>query len=262
MSEINFKKVSFISLGGALIIAGGVVASSALLRSPSLNVKSTSTSRYTSEKTVSVKGVAEREVTSDLGVFEITINCSNKNIPEGYKEINRIYDIVLVRLKNLNIPLDCVEQPNVYYNAVYDSITTKLENNKTETKNIFKHYRFTRECRIVSKDVNTLAIAAQKLNDLISEGIEISVSQPQFFINNPEQYKLELVDSATESAFQRAKTVAEKSGSSLGPLLRGRQGVIQITKVASNETSDYGMYDTTSIKKLMRLVVTLEYSLK
>ena len=107
-----------------------------------------------------------------------------------------------------------------------------------------------------------LETASIKLYDLISQNINIEISSVSYFISDPEQYKLELVDAATKSAYQRARTVADTCGSELGPLLVGRQGVIQITRPASNDTSDYGTYDTSSINKVMRLVMTLEFSLK
>jgi hypothetical protein len=261
MSEINLKKASLLSLGGALIIAGGIVGASAMLRRPALNVNTTRTTKYVGSKTVTVKGVAEKEVVSDLGAFEISIYCNADEIPAGYAEINKINDTLLKKLASLNIPVSAIESQSVNYEKCYKEWTEK-DSQKTITKSVFSHYRFTRSCRIVSSDVSTLANASVKLNDLISEGIEISISDVKFFISNPEQYKLELVDSASASAYQRAKTVAKKSGAELGVLQNARQGVIQITRVASNDTSDYGMYDTSSVKKIMRLVVTLEFSLK
>lgn len=261
MSDVNFKKLSLISLGGAVIITGGIIGASAMLRRPSLNINSTKTSKYESVKTVTVKGVAEKEVIADQGAFSVSIYCKEATIPEGYARINKIGDTFIEKLKTLNIPVTAIENQTVDYQQCYKEKTIK-EGQKITTERIADGFRFTRTYRIVSGDVNALDNAALKLNDLISEGIEISVSDVQYFISNPEQYKLELVDSASASAYQRAKTIAAKSGSELGVLQNARQGVIQITKVASNDTSDYGMYDTSSIRKIMRLVVTLEYSLK
>ena len=45
-------------------------------------------------------------------------------------------------------------------------------------------------------------------------------------------------------------------------LLHSGQLGIQITRPASNDTSDYGTYDTSSINKVMRLVVTLDFALE
>ena len=85
---------------------------------------------------------------------------------------------------------------------------------------------------------------------------------PRYFISNPEQYKLELVNAASASAAQRARTAAHHSGSELGPLMEARQGVIQITAPASTDTSDDGIYNTNSVQKVIRLVMTMKFALK
>jgi hypothetical protein len=92
--------------------------------------------------------------------------------------------------------------------------------------------------------------------------IDISVSNPEFYINDLEQYKLELVNLASASAAERAKVAASQSGSNLGPLMTARQGVIQIPEPACNDTSDYGVYNTSSVTKVIRLVMTMTFSLK
>ena len=101
-----------------------------------------------------------------------------------------------------------------------------------------------------------------KIHELAAQGMNVSVGTPQYFINNPEQYKLELVNAASASAAQRARTAAQHSGSALGALMEARQGVIQITAPASTETSDYGVYDTKSVQKVIRLVMTMKFALK
>ena len=101
-----------------------------------------------------------------------------------------------------------------------------------------------------------------KIYELTARKQDVSVTDPQYYISNPEQYKLALVNEASASAAERARTAARQSGSELGPLMTARQGVIQITRPASNDTSDYGMYDTSSVQKVIRLVMTMEFALK
>ena len=60
----------------------------------------------------------------------------------------------------------------------------------------------------------------------------------------------------------QSQFAAQHSGCKLGPLMVARQGVIQITAPASNETSDYGVYNTTTPQKVIRLVMTMEFELK
>ena len=267
MAEFNFKKLSLLVLGGSLVVAGGVVGASALLRSPAINLKSdtTTTNTVATEKTITVKGVAEKEIISDMGSMDIYIyfNAKNKEtgITDGYKQIKENYAAMLDQLKKIGLSEKDLENIRIDYEQVDKYVSVK-EGDKTISKSEFQHYRFSCRCRIVSSDVKAVEKASVELYNLIENGIEITLGNPQFFVNDLEQYKLELVDSATASAYQRAETLASKSGAQLGPLLTARQGVIQITRTASNETSDYGVYDTTSIKKVMRLVVTSEFSLK
>ena len=258
MAECN-KKTVFAAIGGAIILAGGVIGSSALLSRPSVNLQKTS--KFSTEKTIKVKGVAEKNIVSDLGAFYVSISCKSSDIPEGYKELNRISGILRKAFADLDISGEEIQNESISHSAIYKDNTIK-ENNKTVTSKVFSHYDFTRSCRIVSGNVKKLETASIKLYDLISQNINIEISSVSYFISDPEQYKLELVDAATKSAYQRARTVADTCGSELGPLLVGRQGVIQITRPASNDTSDYGTYDTSSINKVMRLVMTLEFSLK
>ena len=253
------RRISLLIIGGAVVLAAGAVGSAALLSRPALKLKTTKT--VATEKTIKVKGVAEKEIISDLGALSVEIKCTSSEIPAGYTELNRINSLLMKKMQELGIKEGNIQSPSVKYNPVFKDISAK-DGNKVVTRSVFSHYLFTRSYRIVTTDVQTIQNASLKLYDLVSQGVNIDIDDVQYFINNPEQYKLALVDEASKSAYQRAKIVAETCGSQLGALLVARQGVIQINKPASNETSDYGTYDTSSIKKVMRLVVTLEFALK
>lgn len=266
-TESKGKKIPFLALGGSIIIAGGLLGASAMLRTPAINLKSdtSNTNTYATEKTIKVKGVAEKEIMSDMGSMEIVIYCNAKNqetgISDGYKKIKADQKKVEDMLASIGIPKECIENVRINYEEVTKYITI-TEEKKSISKSEFQYYRYSCSFRIVSTNVKAIEKASSELYNLIGDGVEIVLGNPQYFVSDLEQYKLELVNAATASAYQRAETLATKSGAELGPLLVARQGVIQITRTASNETSDYGVYDTTSIKKVMRLVVTSEFSLK
>ncbi len=254
---MDVKKFSLLTVGCVLLLTGGVVASAALLSRFALNIKSSDER----EKTVTVKGVGEKNIIADLGAFECEISCTAKDIPSGYLEINRINKILHAKLHELKISKEWIENEFMQYHPVYKTVRIK-ENTRESTQEVFSHYHFEKSFRIRSNDVKTLENAALQLYSLSGGGINIKISSVEYYISNPEQYKLELVDMATKSAWQRANTVASTCGAQLGKLITARQGVIQITRPASNDTSDYGMYDTRTINKVMRLVVTLVFSLE
>lgn len=259
MLELNKNAKFFLAGGAVIVVAGSIIAAAALISRPALELKKTSST--STEKIIKVKGVAEKKIVSDLGAFDILISCNSKDIPSGYKELNRIDALLLDKLTELGIKSENIQNPSIAYSTVFRDISAK-DGNKIITRSVFSHYRFVKRCRVISNDVKSIENASVKLYDLVTQGVDLEISGIQFFVSDLEQYKLELVDAATKSAFQRAQKVAVTSGAELGELILARQGVIQITRPASDDTSDYGVYDTRTIDKVMRLVVTLEYSLK
>lgn len=84
---------------------------------------------------------------------------------------------------------------------------------------------------------------------------------PDYFVSDLESIKFRLVEEATKNGKSRAELMASSSGQSLGSLVSAQQGVIQITKKNSSETSSWGVYDTETIDKVVKLVVTLEFEI-
>ncbi len=89
-----------------------------------------------------------------------------------------------------------------------------------------------------------------------------SVEGPSFFVNKLEVVKVDLVRKATGNGKTRAIEMAKSAGDKLGRLVSARQGIVQITKMNSSETSDWGMYDTQTIDKVAKLAVTLEFEIE
>ncbi len=67
---------------------------------------------------------------------------------------------------------------------------------------------------------------------------------------------------ATEDGYRRALALAEGSKGKVGALISAQQGVFQITEQHSTDTSGYGEYDTSTIEKTAKAVVTLEYAIE
>ena len=58
----------------------------------------------------------------------------------------------------------------------------------------------------------------------------------------------------------RAQQIAQNTGSSVGSVRTARMGVLQITPADSNEVSDSGMNDTTSLWKDITAVVNIGFA--
>lgn len=239
----------------ALALTVGIVASAWQLSRFMLRIQ------RTTEKTITVKGVAERTVHADLGAFTCSVSVKAPTVEAGYADLTAATRQLRSKLETLGFLPGEIEEENIDYSTVYKTVKTR-ENGRETSTDTFDYYLFVDTLRIRSTRVEVIAQNVMRLYELAAQKVDISVSRPEYYINNPERYKLALVDEASAAAAQRAAIVAKQCGSRLGALLTARQGVIQITRPASNDTADCGVYDTTSVDKVMRLVMTLDFALQ
>ena len=251
------KSVAVTAVSLAVIaLTAGIVISSFMLSRFMLRIQ------HASEKKITVKGVAEKLVTSDLAAFTCSVSARGQDRASGFKNLEANKKILLAKLDSLGFTEAMRESESISCDAHYRTVKTKDAKGKETSNSYFSHYELSYSLRVRTENVHLVSRNLLKLHELAVQGLNVTVGTPQYFINNPEQYKLELVNAASASAAQRARTAAGHSGSELGPLMEARQGVIQITAPASNETSDYGMYDTGSVQKVIRLVMTMKFALK
>ncbi|MPM66964.1 hypothetical protein SDC9_113878 [bioreactor metagenome] len=248
-------RTPMILISCVLALTLGVVASSWMLSRFMLRIQ------HTTEKIITVKGVAERTVRADLGTFSCTVSVKSTVLENGYAGLAAATRMLRGKLAELGFNPDEIEDDSIDCSSVSKTVKIR-ENGKETSTDVFDYYLFIHTLRVRTARVDVMAQNAFKIYDLAAQKINISVTRPEYYISAPEQYKLELVDEASAAAAQRAATVAQKCGSRLGALLTARQGVIQITRPASNDTTDYGVYDTTSVDKVMRLVMTMDFALK
>ena len=73
---------------------------------------------------------------------------------------------------------------------------------------------------------------------------------------------VKILAEAAKDAKQRAEQIAEATGSRIGQVRSARMGVLQITPAFSNEVSDYGINDVSSLQKDITGVVTVEFEVE
>jgi hypothetical protein len=251
------KSVAVTAASFALIaLIAGIVVSAFMLSRFMLKIQ------HSTEKKISVKGVAEKTVTSDIATFTCSVKEKGQDKVAGYRALEATKKRFLAYLDALGFTSDMREDEEISCDSQFRTVKTyDLKGNQT-SESIFSHYELTYSLRVRTSNVKLVADKALKLHGLAAQGVDVSVGTPRYFINNPEQYKLELVNAASASAAQRARTAARQSGSELGPLMEARQGVIQITAPACTDTSDDGIYNTNSVQKVIRLVMTMKFALK
>lgn len=204
---------------------------------------------------IMVKGYAEREVSADQG--SLTVRISEKGVDNG-----EAYEKAGTSLETVRkLIVDTLGEEAELVELSSSLSETKKLNEKGNRTNEVDYVTATRSLRVNSSQVEKLKVMSRQLYDLNGEGIRLTLSGPEFFVSQLDEVKIDLMKRATKNGRDRAEIMAKSSGEKLGSLVSARQGVIQITKPNSTRTSSYGIYDTETIEKVVKLVVTLEFKI-
>ena len=207
----------------------------------------------TPKRSIEVKGYAERKIISDIATWEVSVSTSAPALADAYEKLSRDMEAVSKYLSENGIKKEEINIFPVQTNTVY------LKNEKGISTNKIEKYTMDSRMKITSKDVQLISRLSGASASLIKKGIEFSSSYPQYYYTKLDDIKIEILGEATKNARMRAAQIAGNSGAEIGPVVWARQGVLQITAPYSMDISDSGQYDTSSIEKFVKSVVTIEY---
>ena len=101
-----------------------------------------------------------------------------------------------------------------------------------------------------------------EINTLTEQGIEISGYEPSYFYSKLSDLKIEMLEKASKDAKQRAKAMLKATHNRVGKIQSLQMGVFQITPEDSNDVSDMGISDSSSIKKKVTSVANVTFRIK
>ena len=203
---------------------------------------------------ITVKGYAEEKVLSDAGTWRATVTVRAGDLQSGYRALEADTARVRALLETVAGASAAVSVSSVAARPQYEMGPGGMQTGR------ISGYELDRNFELSSTDVALIGRVAAEASSLISEGVSINSWPPQYFYNDLNEVKVRLIGAATRDAQLRAEQFAAGSGVTVGPLRSASQGVFQITRPNSTETADYGSYDTSTVEKVVKAVVTVEYS--
>ncbi len=232
---------------GIALALGGAFASQSV-------AKAIITSR--SASSIKVKGSASIDLRADSARWVTTVTCRGTTLQAAYaslsKDMQRLQQFMT---SNTFTEVEAKTGPVA-------SSTLMGKDAKGNNTNKIEFYQLTQTMEVLSPKVDAVATAARNVTQLIQDGVDVASGQPAYLVSSLDSTKVDLLDKATRSAMERAETLARGSGSSVGALVSANQGVIQVVERGTTGSSDYGEYDTRTIEKTLRAVVSLEYAVR
>ncbi|WP_017731105.1 SIMPL domain-containing protein [Nafulsella turpanensis] len=237
----------------ATILAVGLIAASAIF---GFFYKEARVVVSDQNKSISVKGYAEQNISSDKASWTGTLVTHAAALQEAYLQLEQQRPQLQQFLAATNLP-----EKEIVYSAVFTETHYAISPNGYPTNNI-TGYTLRQNATVESAQVDKVVALSTESSNLIRQGINFQSQQPQFFNSNIETLKLKMLGEAAKNARERAEQLAHHTGSKVGELTYASQGVFQITSVNSSEVSDYGTFDSFAREKTIKAVVTVSFTIE
>ncbi len=122
-----------------------------------------------------------------------------------------------------------------------------------------KRYTLQQTVTVDSTDVQKITNASKNAQELINQGVLISINPVQYYYSGLAEARVNLLGEAIKDAKARAGEIAKSNGQRVGKLKTASSGVVQVLSPNSVEVSDYGSYDTSTIEKDVMVTVRASF---
>jgi hypothetical protein len=167
-------------------------------------------------KYVEVKGLSEKIVKADVAIWSINFDVKSNNVDSLYSDIQKDTSLIQAFLlaKGFEASEINIAPVNIYQDTYKDSLF---------------RYSSTTQLSVYTKKVDLVKSSSQDTLSLVKQGITMSQNSISFEFSDINSVKPEMLAEAIKNAKDSAAQFAKESGSHLGAVARGNQGVFDIT---------------------------------
>jgi uncharacterized protein len=230
-------------LVGLGVAAGGYLAGESLVKS------------RLGYRVVTVKGLAEREVKSNLGFWPIRFVTTGPTLEDARGKLETSEKAVKAFLATGGFAEADVQVQNI---QVEDRVAGYNAQGTPEDS----RFVLTEDLLVRSSDVDKLLASAKMIGDLLKSGVVFSADAynagPSFIFTGVNDLKGEMLTEATKRAKEAADKFATESGAKVGDIQNANQGIIEITPAIEipNDRPEK------QVQKKVRVVTTITYFLQ
>lgn len=209
------------------------------------------------DRYVSVKGLVERKVKSDLAIWPLAFKVAGDDLAALHTRTEGDKKAILQFLAENGIQPGEIEVGSI---RVVDTLAQEYGGGNRPP------YRYVVEQMVTVRTtrVDPVAAAAQKTIDLMRKGIALGGNQRQDVIykfTSLNAIKPDMITEATRNARAAADRFATDSGAKVGAIRQANQGAFSILSADGGEGSDGQGGPDASLVKTVRVVTSVDYYL-
>lgn len=217
------------------------------------------------DRSISVKGFAEREVKANFAVWTIKSRITTNELAEGSKIIEGNKQKIIDFLLEKGLKSDEIIQKNLY---VLDRMARDYNAYEPGTL----RYIIEQTIQVRTDQVELVEAASRQTDKLLKAGVVISNMDDfnpsvQYLFTRLNDIKPEMIAEAINNAKQAANEFAKESNTRLGKLKKANQGLFSIvdrdaSAIAPAGDAGYYASNLTDVYKKVRVVINAEYNIE
>ena len=202
---------------------------------------------------ITVTGSAYEIVKSDIATLRLNINTRNADKKIAYTQLKNQIPIVTAYLveKGIKDGEISIEAPSNYTQNKYNAAGLMT--------NEIAYYNFNQTIKVTSENIDMIKALSVDAQSLLEKGININTNTPEYNYSQLADLKIKLLGEATKDAKLRATQMLKATNNRVGKIKSVKMGVFQITSPMSNEVSNWGINDTSSVEKKVTAVANVVF---
>ncbi|MGQ7830957.1 SIMPL domain-containing protein [Altererythrobacter sp. Z27] len=225
--------------GTAMIVTLGLASAGYLLGDGLLRAKE-------AERSVTVRGLAEHDVTADLATWTISYSATSTDLASAQAKVRRDTQAIEQFFDGLGFPDDALQPTGA-------NVSSYTQNGTTQ-------YTVRQRLALRSGDIARAQKAVAQQFDLVSRGVFLEEgSAMAYSFTRLNDIKPEMVAEATRDARAAAEQFAKDSGAGVGAIMNATQGYFTI-EARDGDSGGWGVSD--SPYKKVRVVTTVNFALE
>jgi len=239
-------------LPAAIVLAIGAIAAAWVLGSQFRTIRG--------DQTISVKGLAQKSIRADQVEWTVGLRVQAATAAETLARLRAELPALHKFLADQGLSGD----------TLHETAAT-LEPNMEEERDAQGHWRNVQKGFYGVQDIVVMGKELEKVTSAYAAAVQfraqehpINYGAPLYLVSNLEEVKMSLIGAATRNARTRAEEFAKNGDVAVGAMRSASQGAFYILPPSANvDDSDWGgTYDKSTIDKVARVVVTIEYAIE
>jgi hypothetical protein len=209
--------------------------------------------------TISVKGLAEKPVKADRAEWTVRLQVRGDTIADALARLRKERPALDQFLLTAGFDQDVLADSSESTEANYEQVEGRNGNMRSVQQGHVARQSIT----INTTDIAKIMAASRAIVQFEADGHPVGYGEPQYLVSDLEEVKMSLIADAMKNSRARAGEFAKNGDVQVGPMRSASQGAFYILAAgADQDVSDWGgSYDKSTVDKIARVVVTVDYSI-